>query len=368
MGQGFRRVKNRKFRRDEEITGIKKEKLRKAARIYANADRASILFAMGITQHSHGTDNVLAAANLAMITGNVGKESTGVNPLRGQNNVQGACDLGALTNVYSGYQNVGVKENQKKFEKLWEKQPSPDPGLTVVEIVNEAGKGNVKGMYIMGENPMVSDPDLGHVEDCLNNLNFLVVQDIFMTETAELADVVLPASSFLETTGSFTNTERRVQKFDQAIDPVGDSKPDWQIISELSTKMGYPLNYSSAEQITDEIAEVTPIYTGITAERIDDKQGLQWPCVTGDCTGTKFLHEGEFSRGLGKFHALSYRAPMETPDDDYPFTLTTGRTYYHFHTRSMAGRSYGLNEMVPEPYVEINPADAESMDIDSGDK
>lgn len=354
--------------RVEEITGIEEGKLRKAARLYANADRASILFAMGITQHSHGTDNVLAAANLAMVTGNVGKESTGVNPLRGQNNVQGACDLGALPNVYSGYQNVDVKENRKKFEKLWGKELSPDPGLTVVEMVNEAGKGNVRGMYIMGENPMVSDPDLGHVEDCLNNLDFLVVQDIFLTETAELADVILPASSFLETSGSFTNTERRVQKFDQAIDPIGDSRPDWQIISELSTKMGYPMNYNSAEEITDEIAEVTPIYTGITAERIDNKQGLQWPCVTGDCTGTKFLHEGEFSRGLGKFHALSYRAPMETPDDDYPFTLTTGRTYYHFHTRSMTGRSYGLNEMVPEPYVEINPADAESMEVDSGDK
>ncbi|MFP3952877.1 MAG: formate dehydrogenase subunit alpha [Candidatus Acetothermia bacterium] len=353
--------------RVEELTGINQDELREAARLYANADRATILFAMGITQHSHGTDNVLAIANLAMVTGNVGKESTGVNPLRGQNNVQGACDLGALPNVYSGYQNVNVEENQKKFEELWGVDLDPEPGLTVVEMIREAERGDVKGMYIMGENPMVSDPDLGHVEKGLENLDFLVVQDIFMTETAEYADVVLPAASFLETSGTFTNTERRVQRFDRALEPKGNSKPDWQIISQISTRMGYPMEYGSVDEVTDEIADVTPIYTGITADRIDNKEGLQWPCITGDCTGTKYLHKGEFSRGLGKFHALHYREPAELPDGDYPFTLTTGRMYYHFHTRSMTGRSKGLDDLVPEAYMEINPADAEVLEVETGD-
>ncbi len=352
----------------EEITGIDKEKLRKAALMYAEAEKGTILFAMGITQHSHGTDNVLSVANLAMITGNVGRESTGVNPLRGQNNVQGACDLGALPNVYPGYQNVDEKENRGKFEEAWGTELSPEPGLTVVEMINAAGEGDVKGMYIMGENPMVSDPDIGHVEESLENLDFLAVQDIFLTETAEYADVVLPAASFLETEGCFTNTERRVQKLDKAIEPKGNTKPDWEIISELSTKLGNSMNYDSAMEITDEITEVTPIYGGITSARIQDKKGLQWPCRGENDPGTKFLHKGEFSRGLGKFHAISYRDPAETPDDDYPMTLTTGRMYYHFHTRSMTGRSKGLNELVPEAYVEINPADVQSLEVEEGEK
>lgn len=354
--------------RVEEITGIDAEKLRKAALTYGEADKGTILFAMGITQHSHGTDNVLAAANLAMVTGNVGRESTGVNPLRGQNNVQGACDLGALSNVYPGYQNVDVEDNQKKFEEAWGVELSPEPGLTVVEMMNAAEEGNVRGMYVMGENPMVSDPDIGHVEKSLENLDFLVVQDIFLTETAEYADVVLPAASFLESEGSFTNSERRIQKLNRALKPKGNTKPDWEIISELSTKLGYPMNYDCVNEITDEITEVTPIYGGITSERIKDKEGLQWPCRDEDDPGTKFLHKGEFSRGLGKFHPISYRDPMETPDEEYPMTLTTGRMYYHFHTRSMTGRSKGLNELVPEAYVEMNPADADSLGVEEGEK
>ncbi len=352
----------------EEITGIPEEKLREAAHMYGEAEKATILFAMGITQHSHGTDNVLSVANLAMVTGNVGKESTGVNPLRGQNNVQGACDLGALPNVYPGYQNVDVAENQEKFEEAWGVDQSPEPGLTVVEMMNAAGEGDVRGMYIMGENPMVSDPDIGHVEEALEELDFLAVQDIFLTETAEYADVVLPAASFLESEGTFTNSERRIQKLNQAIEPKGNTRTDWEIISELSTRMGYPMNYDSAMEITDEITEVTPIYGGITSERVKDKEGLQWPCRDEDDPGTKFLHEGEFSRGKGKFHAISYREPAETPDEDYPMILTTGRMYYHFHTRSMTGRSRGLDELVPEAYVEVNPADADSLAVEEGDE
>lgn len=223
-------------------------------------------------------------------------------------------------------------------------------------------------MYIMGENPMVSDPDIGHLEESLENLDFLVVQDIFLTETAQYADVVLPAASFMETEGSFTNSERRIQKFEKALEPKGNTKTDWDIISELSTRLGNPMDYRSARELTDEIAEVTPIYGGITAERIEDKQGLQWPCRDEEDPGTKFLHEGEFSRGLGKFHAISYRPPAETPDENYPMTLTTGRMYYHFHTRSMTGRSKGLHEMVPEAYVEMNPKDADSFEVEEGEK
>ncbi|MBS3791447.1 MAG: formate dehydrogenase subunit alpha [Candidatus Bipolaricaulota bacterium] len=354
--------------RVEEITGVDEDKLREAALMYGEADKGTILFAMGITQHSHGTDNVLSVANLAMVTGNVGKESTGVNPLRGQNNVQGACDLGALPNVYPGYQNVDEIANQEKFEEAWGTDLSPEPGLTVVEMMDAAGEGDVKGMYIMGENPMVSDPDIGHVEESLENLDFLAVQDIFLTETAEYADVVLPAASFAETEGSFTNSERRIQKLSKALEPKGNTRPDWKIISDLSTKLDNSMSYSSAMELTDEITEVTPIYGGITSNRIQDKEGLQWPCRDENDPGTKFLHEGEFSRGLGKFHAISYREPAETPDEDYPMTLTTGRMYYHFHTRSMTGRSKGLDELVPKAYVEMNPADASSLEVEEGEK
>lgn len=353
--------------RVEEITGIDADDLRKAARMFAEAEKGSILFSMGITQHSTGTDNVMSLANLAMLTGNVGRESTGVNPLRGQNNVQGACDLGALPNVYPGYQAVDDPQMQKKFEAVWKNSLSSEVGLTVVEMMNAAYDGEVKGMFIMGENPMVSDPDINHVEEGLNNLDFLVVQDIFLSETAQLADVVLPASSFAEKEGTFTNTERRIQRLSQVIEPVGQSRPDWKIISELSRRLGYPMEYGSVFDITDEIAAVTPIYGGIVADRLD-KKGLQWPCRDQDDPGTKFLHQGIFARGKGKFHAIKYRGPAEPTDEDYPLILTTGRLPQHFHTRTMTGRSKGLDELVPEAFVEINPSDAERLGVENGDR
>ncbi|MFB6268264.1 MAG: molybdopterin oxidoreductase family protein, partial [Halodesulfurarchaeum sp.] len=352
--------------RAADISGIDAEDLREVARMYAEADRAMQFYAMGITQHSNGTDNVLALANLAMLTGNVGRRATGVNPLRGQNNVQGACDLGALPDVVSGYRDVSDPDVNATVESDWGTEVPSNPGLTVVEMFDAARFGNVKGMYVMGENPMVSDPHLRHVEEGIENLDFLAVQDIFLSETAQHADVVLPAASFAEKQGTFTNTERRIQTVEPAIEPIGASKPDWEILVELSQHFEYSLEYESAAEITREIADVTPIYGGIVPERIDE-QGLQWPCRDESDPGTPILHEGEFAGGLGTFAPVRHRDPDEVPDEEYPFRLTTGRILYHFHTRTMTGRSRPLSEHVPDPYVEIHPEDAENAGIADGD-
>ena len=352
----------------EKYTGIKKEDLIKAARIYGNADKASIVYAMGITQHVQGTQMVMSLANLAMATGNVGRPSTGVNPLRGQNNVQGACDVGVLPNVYPGYQKVSLPEIKEKFEKFWNAKLSDKVGLTVIEIINGAYNGTIKGLYMMGENPRLSDPDAHHVEEALKRLDFLVVQDLFLTETARLADVVLPAVSFAEKDGTFTNTERRVQRVRKAIEPIGQSKPDWLIITELANRFGFDWSYSHPSEIMDEIAEVTPIYGGMSFNRIDNG-GLQWPCPTKDHPGTPILHVERFNRpnGLGKFTPAEYQEPPELPDEEYPYILTTGRTLFHWHTGSMTRRSYGLNEILKEGYVEISPEDAKKFSIKTGE-
>jgi formate dehydrogenase alpha subunit len=342
--------------RVEKITGVPKDDLIKAARIYARSSRGSIVYSMGITQHTTGVDNVISCANLALLTGNVGKRSTGVNPLRGQVNVQGACDMGALPNVYSGYQSVEDENIRIKFEDAWDAKLPQKPGLTVVEMVNEAAKGNLKVMYIMGENPMLSDPDINHVREGLDNLEFLVVQDIFLTETAQLADVVLPAASYAEKDGTFTSTDRLVQMVRRAINPIGESKPDWQIICQLAKGMGSEFNYSSPSEIMDEIASLTPIYGGIAYSRL--KNGLRWPCPTKDHPGTLYLHEGKFTRGKGKFFGIEFKEPAELPDEEYPFILTTGRMYFHFHTGTMTRRTALLNREVPTGFVEINPKDA----------
>ncbi len=351
----------------EQITGAPQEKIAEAARVYAGNSPGTILYAMGITQHTHGTDNVLAIANIAMLTGNIGKESSGVNPLRGQNNVQGACDMGALPPVLPGYQQVGDPVIRDKFAKAWNCELSEKPGLTVVEMMNAAVDGKVRAMYVMGENPMLSDPDLNHVREALESLDFLVVQDIFLNETAQLADVVLPAVSFAEKDGTFTNTERRVQRVRQAIRPIGDAKPDWWIISQIAARMGAKgFSYDSPKEIFEESAGLTPQYAGITYDRLDET-GLQWPCPTKDHPGTVFLHAGKFSRGKGKFTPLEYRPPAETPDDEYPLVLTTERSLYHYHTGTMTRRVPGLNVMRKEELVEMNPKDAEALGIADGD-
>ncbi len=346
----------------EEITGIPADDLRKAAWIYGNANKAAIYYAMGITQHSTGTDNVLSIANLAMLTGNVGFEGTGVNPLRGQNNVQGACDLGALPNTLPGYSDLTNPEIRGKFESKWGVKLPDKVGKGVVEILNAAHAGEIKGLYILAENPMVSDPDTNHVREALENLDFLVVQDIFLTETAKLADVVLPGACFAEKDGTFTNTERRIQRSFKALDPPGIAKPDWQILYEVATKMGCQMSYKNPVDIMDEIAELTPIYGGIHYDRLDEA-GLQWPCLDREHPGTVFLHKDKFARGKGLFHAVEYKPPAEEPDDEYPYVLSTGRVLYHFHSGSMSRRAYTLDQTVPEGYVEIHPETAAEVGV-----
>jgi formate dehydrogenase alpha subunit len=349
-----------------KITGVPAEDIVEAARMYATADASSIVYSMGITQHTTGTDNVLSLANLAMVTGNVGRKSTGVNPLRGQNNVQGACDLGALPNVYPGYQKVNVEALQKKFEEAWSAKLSPEIGLTVVEMLHGVEEGKIRGMYIMGENPFLSDPNINRVKKDLEALDFLVVQDIFLSETAQFADVILPAASFAEKDGSFTNTERRVQLLREIKPPPGTAKPDWETVCEVSSRMGYPMHYDSTAEIMDEMATVMPIYGGMSHKRIE-KMGLQWPCPDKDHPGTPFLHKDTFARGKGLFSAVDFIEPAELPDETYPFILTTGRILYHFHTGTMSRRSDGLDEVRPTGFVEIHPDDAKALGIEDGE-
>ncbi len=352
----------------EKITGIKAEDIKAAARLFAGTDKGSIIYSMGITQHSNGTDNVKSLANLAMITGNIGRESTGVNPLRGQNNVQGACDMGALSNVYPGYQKVENPNAHAKFEKAWNAKLSPKNGLTIVEIMNAACKGNVKALYVMGENPMISDPNINHVKAALENLDILICQDIFLTETAELADVVFPASSFLEKEGNFTNTERRILPLAKIVDAPGEAKDDWQIIQTLAKSLGENWNYNSVKDIIDEINKVTPQYGGITFDRIKNGERLQWPCPDISHPGTKFLHKGNFARGKGLFSAVNHTPSAELTDKEYPFVLMTGRILFHYHTCTMTRKTKSLPKYVKDAYVEMSSADIKELGIKNGDK
>lgn len=365
--------------RVQEITGIPADDLVCAARMYAQAEHAAIVYAMGITQHTTGVDNVVSCANLAMLTGNMGKPSTGVNPLRGQNNVQGACDMGCLPNVYSGYQVVTDPNNRAKFEGAWGVGMPSKVGLTVVDMTNAAYDGRIKAMYIMAENPMVSDPDLAHVRKGLEKLDFLVVQDIFFTETAELADVVLPGVSFAEKQGTFTATDRRVQMVRQAIEPIGEARADWRIVAQLGklmldksprvlggTRSGW--DYAHPAQIMEEIATLTPSYGGVTHARLEKQGFVQWPCPNADHPGTPYLHKERFSRGVGKFTPVRFREPAELPDEAYPLTLTTGRMMFHFHTGTMTRRSPKLAKEVGEGYVEVSPEDAVKLAIKEGEQ
>jgi len=348
----------------EKISGINSRDLKKAARMYAKADKAMLVYAMGITQHATGVDNVKTCANLAMLTGHLGRPSTGVNPLRGQNNVQGACDMGGLPNVYSGYQPVTDLAVKKKFEDAWGVAALDDKvGLTIIDMMMAAQKGELKALYVMGENPLMSDPDTSHIEHALSNLDFLVVQDIFLSETAAKADVVLPAASFAEKEGTYTNTERRVQISGKAVSPPGLARPDWKIICELSTLAGYPMNYKSPADVMKEINAVTPSYAGITYERLACGYGLQWPCPNVEHPGTPVLHKDKFSKGLGTFLPCEFKPVAEMPDEEYDFMLTTGRIYYQYHTGTMTRRTSILEREAPAALVEINPEDAKKMGI-----
>ncbi len=352
--------------RAAEICGVNSEDIVEAARIYASGDKAGIFYAMGITQHSSGTEHVKSIANIAMMCGNIGKESAGVNPLRGQNNVQGACDMGALPNNYPGYQKVFDPKVKEKFEKAWGAQLSDEVGLTIPKMMDGAHHRDVKFMYIMGENPMVSDPDINHIRESLGNLDFLVVQDIFLTETAEFADVVLPAACFAEKDGTFTNSERRIQRLRKGVEAPGEAKADWVIFMELMNELGYESQYEHPSDIMDEIASVTPQYGGISYDRIEG-EGLQWPCPSKEHPGTLYLHKGKFARGKGLFTGVQYKPAAEQTDEEYPLILTTGRILYHYHTRSMTGRVEGLNKIAPEGYIEVSPETAELLNIEMGE-
>jgi formate dehydrogenase major subunit len=352
----------------EQISGIPAQEIIDAARLYAKADRGCIIYCMGITQHTTGTDNVKSLANLAMLCGNMGIAGGGVNPLRGQNNVQGACDLGGLPDVYSGYQKVTDPDVRQRMGEAWKVDALSDqPGMKATQMIPAAHDGTLKALYVIGENPLVSDPDVNHAEKSLNNLDFLVVQDIFLTETAQLADVVLPTSCYAEKDGTFANTERRVQRVRKALDPPGEAWDDWKICCEIASRMGYPMAYDSSRQIMEELSSVTPSYAGISYERIEH-EGIHWPCPTAEHPGTPILHRDQFSRGRGLFHAIDYIEPAEMTDDEYPLYLTTGRLLYQYHTGTMTMKTGGLNEIAPEAFVEISAQDARKFKVEEGSR
>ena len=350
----------------EKITGIPREDIIRAARIYGASRKAGIFYTMGITQHSCGTDNVTAVANLATLTGNVGRECTGVNPLRGQNNVQGASDAACLPNVYPGYQKVEVPEIQAKFEKAWGVKLSNKPGLTTTEMVNAAAKGELKAIYIMGENPLITDPNMHHTIKALEQLELLIVQDIFLTETAQYADVVLPAACSFEKDGTFTNTERKVQRVRRAVKPPGEARDDLRIIMDITKRLGYPMEYASPEKVLEEFGTLWPPLGGITYQRIT-KQGIQWPCPSQDHPGTPYLYKDGFPKGKVPFVIVPYAPAAEVADEEYPLVLTTGRNLFQYHSGSMTRRVAPIEEHAGAPYIEINPKDAKRLSIANGD-
>ncbi len=358
-----------------EITRVPVEQLYQAAEIMASHKPMAVMWAMGITQHIVGVRNVMSLANLQMLLGNIGLPGGGVNPLRGQNNVQGACDLGGLPNVYPGYQAVTLEASRQKFEAAWGVSLPGNVGLTVTEVIPAAGEGRVKALYIMGEDPVMSDPDSNHIRHCLEACDFIVLQEIFPSETSPYADVLLPGASFAEKTGTFTNTERRVQMVRKAIQPPGEARPDWWIISELArltlaqggrqvgdgSHAGW--SYSGTHQIMGEIAALTPSYAGISHARLERGERLQWPVKGPDHEGTPILHVGQFARGLGRFTPIEHLPPAELPDDDYPMILSTGRVLYHWHGGEMTRRATGLMQVYGEALVEVNPDDAHRLGL-----
>jgi formate dehydrogenase major subunit/formate dehydrogenase alpha subunit len=359
-----------------QITGVPKEQLYQAAEIFGVNKPMAVMWAMGITQHIVGVRNVMDLANLQMLLGNIGIPGGGVNPLRGQNNVQGACDMGGLPNVYPGYQAVTIDAVKQKFEAAWGVALDNKVGMTVTEMVPAAGEDKLKVLYILGEDPVMSDPDSAHIRHCLERCEFIVLQEIFPSETSHYADVLLPGVSFAEKNGTFTNTERRVQMVRKAIEPLGDAHQDWWIISELAKRLlaegkrqvsSAPFsgwNYTDTTQIMDEVAALTPSYAGISHERLERGEQLQWPVRDLNHLGTPILHIGQFARGLGKFAPIDHIPPAEMPDDNYPMILSTGRVLYHWHGGEMTRRAKGLLEVYPEALIELNPEDAQHMGVD----
>ncbi|WP_248906393.1 formate dehydrogenase subunit alpha [Halocatena marina] len=357
--------------RVEAVTGVPHEEIKTAAETIAKADTCVFGWTLGLTEHSHGTENVIAMANLAAITGNLGKPGTGVSPFRGQNNVQGGGgDMGPLPDNFPGYQDIADDEIRAKFEDAWECEISPEYGYYTTQMFLAADDDDVRGMYIIGENAALSEPGINHAGNVLESLDFLVVQDLFVNETAEYADVVLPACSFVEKTGTFTNTDRTVQMVKQVMEPKGASRPDWKILQDLAHRMGRDWDYDSTAEIMDEVNSLTPLYGGVTHDRVESDGGLQWPCWDEDHPGTKRLYEDAFNTedGLAHLQGIGYSEPAERPDDEYPFTLTTGRVLYQYHTGTMTHREEGIMEYTPSDFVEIHPDVAVNYGIEDGDQ
>jgi len=352
--------------RVSQLTGVPSSLIEEAAKAYAKASKAMIVYAMGITQHVFGTNNVRALANLALVTGHLGRPHTGVNPLRGQNNVQGACDMGGLPNVFSGYQPVSDKNVREKFEKVWGRSLPDKPGLTLTEMIKKAEEGELKALFIMGENPLVSDPDSKHALKALRRLEFLVVQDIFPTETSEIAHVILPAQAYAEKEGSYTNTERRVQFSQKVLSPIPGTRPDWEILCDLGERLGVSMNYANPRDVLEEINKMTPSYAGITYDRIKDSFGLQWPCPSASHPGTPYLYKDGFPKGKAEFVGIEAAELPEPPSEGYPFLLTTGRLYVHYHTRTMTKRIDLLEREGGKPCVVLNPKDAKRLGVREG--
>jgi len=351
-----------------EICGIDPEDLRRAARLYAQADKAPIIYCLGVTEHSSGTEGVMSLSNLAMSVGKIGRSGCGINPLRGQNNVQGACDMGCMPDKYPGYQNSMDPAIIEKFERAWGVPLTRTKGLMSTEVITAAKDGIIKGLYIFGEDPAFTDPDITHTTKCLESLEFLVVQELFMTDTAKLADVVLPGTSYAEKDGTFTNTERRIQRVRTAVKLDGEMRLDTDILCDVMTRMGYPCHYDSAADIMREIASVVPSFGGVSFERLDAGESLQWPCPSPDHPGTYFLHKDKFTRGLGWFYPAVFKEPQELPDDEYPLTMMTGRHLYHYNAGAMTAREDGINELAGTAYIEINEGDAGAMNVKDGDR
>lgn len=359
-------VKKYTPRMASEICGVAPEKIVEAARLYATSKASSIYYAMGITQFKTGTNAVIALSNLALITGQIGRPGTGINPLRGQNNVQGSCDMGAFPDTLPGYKSIKDEKFRKLYREEWGVELPSKVGLTITQIMDAAHHKDLKFLFIMGENPVVSDPDTTHIIQSLESLDFLVVQDIFMTETAKYADLILPALSFAEKDGTFTNTERKVQRVRAAVKGRGEAKADWLIFMELMNEFGYEVHYDSPADIMDEMARLIPQYAGISYDRIE-KEGLQWPVKDKNHPGTPILHADGPMRGKGLIVPVEYDLPAETVDEKYPYVLTNGRNLYHYHTRTMTAKTEGLHEKSPESYIEINPLTCEEIGVKDGD-